>query len=411
MKLDRSWVLVGLLTLLLVFAGCTRARVTDTSDIPPISVAPASAADEEPPVSGEGETQTAAQASAAVSLDPDSPTINVDRTVVVNIQIQDVSNLFGADIRLEYDPSVVEVVDDNTLVPGTQINSGDFPDIDGGRGFVAQNEVDPEEGTIGYAMTLLNPAEPVDGSGTLASITFRGKAVDTSDVTFTSVLLSDDNANRIPVTKSGATITVAGEPAPTETPTPAPTQTPAPGLTPTPAPTSTPSQCTYTVKAGDTLFSIAGQFGVAVSDIAQANGITDVDQIFVGQKLIVPDCEPDAPSPPPAGECTTYVVQRGDTLFSLARRFGTTVDAIALRNNIVNPSQIFVGQELTICPEGTTPPPEPPSTGCTYYTVQGGDTLFSIALRFGSTVPAISRANNITNQNLIFVGQKLCIPK
>ncbi len=414
MRFDLRLVLLGLLALLLSVTGCVRSRVTDASNIPSLSVEPASAAPVE--VSSERSPQgstpaplAAAQSSATVLLDPSSATVSAGETVVVDVQIQDATELFGADVRLKYDPAVVEVVDANTLVPGTQIESGSFPDISSGMGFVAQNTVDPEEGTIGYAMTLLSPAKPVSGSGTLALITFQGKAPGSSTISFASALLSDVNANQIPSTEMDGTIAVAGEPAPSATPEPAPTET----LTPAPGPTATPTpstdQCTYTVEPGDTLFSIAGRFNTSVSDIAQANGLTNVNQIYIGQKLVIPNCESD--QEPPSSECVTYTVKPGDTLFSLAQRFGTTVNAVALENNIVNPSLIFVGQKLTICPEGSTPPtPEPPAD-CTLYTVQRGDTLFSIALRFGSSVQAIANANNVSNPNMIFAGQQLCIPQ
>jgi LysM repeat protein len=404
MRFDLRLVLLGLLALAFSVAGCTRARVSDPAEIPAISVASASAAVAE--ASEPAAAPLAAeQGSASVSLDPSTTTVSVGETLIVNIQIQDVTDLFGADVRLQYDPTIVEVVDANTLVPGTQISSGNFPDISGGKGFVAQNTVNSEEGTIGYAMTLLSPAPSVSGSGTLASITFRGKASGSSNISFTSVLLSDASANQIPASKSDGVITVGSGPAPTLTPKPAPTATPVPGPTPTPSA----NQCIYTVQAGDTLYSIAQRYGTTVSDIAQANGLTNVNQIYVGQKLVIPDCQPG--TPPPSGECSTYIVQAGDTLYSLAQRFGTTVNDIALQNNIVNPSLIFVGQQLTICPKGTTPsPPAPPPAGCTPYIVHPGDTLYSIALRFGTTVQAIASANNITNPNLIFAGQTLCIP-
>jgi LysM repeat protein len=117
----------------------------------------------------------------------------------------------------------------------------------------------------------------------------------------------------------------------------------------------------------------------------------------------------------PAAAQTTYVVQPGDTLFRIALRFGTTVQAIAQANHIVNPDLIYVGQVLIIPTGGSPPPappptPEPPPGGQTLYTVQPGDTLTAIALRFGTTVAAIAQANNITNLNLIYVGQVLIIP-
>jgi LysM repeat protein len=117
---------------------------------------------------------------------------------------------------------------------------------------------------------------------------------------------------------------------------------------------------------------------------------------------------------------TSYVIQPGDTLFSIARRFGTTVQALAAANRIVNPNLIYAGQTLIIPgTDGTAgqgeapappPPPPAPSPGGTTYIVQRGDTLFRIAVRHGVTIQAIAQANGLTNPNLIYAGQTLTIP-
>lgn len=117
-----------------------------------------------------------------------------------------------------------------------------------------------------------------------------------------------------------------------------------------------------------------------------------------------------------------HVVQPGENMYRIGLRYGVSVDAIAAANGISNPALIFVGQQLTIpgttggtppsnpAPSNPDPAPSNPSTGNgTTYTVQPGDTLSSIAGRFGTTYTAIAAANGISNPNLIYVGQVLSI--
>ncbi|MGE6555853.1 LysM peptidoglycan-binding domain-containing protein [Exiguobacterium artemiae] len=107
---------------------------------------------------------------------------------------------------------------------------------------------------------------------------------------------------------------------------------------------------------------------------------------------------------PPSGS-KTYTVKSGDTLYKIASLYNVTVAALAKANNITNYNLITVGQVLVI--PGTTPPP----TTTVTYTVKAGDTLYSIATKYGVTVTALASANKITNVNLISVGQVLVIPK
>jgi LysM repeat protein len=181
----------------------------------------------------------------------------------------------------------------------------------------------------------------------------------------------------------------------------------------------------YTVQSGDTLFGIATRFGVSLSALASANGITNLNLIFVGEPLTIPGSGggSNPPPPPPTGSGTSYVVQRGDTLSAIAVRFGVSLADLIAANGLANPNLLFVGQVLTIPgsgpaptpeptqPPGDTPPapPPPPVGGGTTYTVQSGDTLWAISLRFGVSVAAIMAANGL-NSSLIFVGQVLTIP-
>jgi len=112
-------------------------------------------------------------------------------------------------------------------------------------------------------------------------------------------------------------------------------------------------------------------------------------------------CTPPVQAAPP-----TYIVQRGDTLSLIARRYNTTVGAIAELNDIVNPNLIHVGLRLLIPSAGHSSPS--PSTQI--HIVQPGETLTRIASRYGTTISAIVAANGIADPSLILVGRRLAIP-
>jgi len=155
----------------------------------------------------------------------------------------------------------------------------------------------------------------------------------------------------------------------------------------------------HIVRAGENLFRISLRYGTTVQAIMQANYLTSTT-IYIGQQLIIPGSDV-----PPSGPSFTYVVKPGDTLSAIAWRFGTTVSAIAWMNGLVNPSLIYVGQHLQVPGAQPSPPPE-----CeVWYTVQPGDTLSALALRFGTTVWGIVTANNLPNAHHIYVGQRLFI--
>jgi peptidoglycan/xylan/chitin deacetylase (PgdA/CDA1 family) len=159
---------------------------------------------------------------------------------------------------------------------------------------------------------------------------------------------------------------------------------------------------TYTVKSGDTLYSIARAYNVTVAALAAANKITNYSLIYVGQVLVIPGT---TVTPPPT-TTVKYTVKSGDTLYKIATLYKTTVAKIAAANNITNVNSIYVGQVLIIPGTTVTPP-----TTTVKYTVKSGDTLYKIATMYNTTVAKIAAANNITNVSLISVGQVLTIPR
>ncbi|MFQ5812364.1 MAG: LysM peptidoglycan-binding domain-containing protein [Anaerolineae bacterium] len=158
----------------------------------------------------------------------------------------------------------------------------------------------------------------------------------------------------------------------------------------------------YVVRLGETLSTLAQHYDTTVEAIAQANHITDPRLIQVGQQLTIPT---SGTTPPPWP--TTYVVQHGDTLSLIARRYNTTVHALAELNSILDPNLIHVDQRLLI-PSAADSPPPPLSSQI--HIVQAGETLTRIASRYGTTVSAIAAANDLADPSLIFVGQRLVIP-
>jgi murein DD-endopeptidase MepM/ murein hydrolase activator NlpD len=158
----------------------------------------------------------------------------------------------------------------------------------------------------------------------------------------------------------------------------------------------------HVVQRGDTLFKIAQRYGTTIESIAQANGISDVTLINVGQRLLIPNAATANPGIP-----TDYLVQPADSLRSIALRFGTTVDEVARRNLILNPRQMFAGLSLAL-QEGSTG-----NTGVKtgwLHTVTPTDNLYRIAARYGVPQARIVRANNLRRDWALVPGQSLLIP-
>jgi LysM repeat protein len=158
----------------------------------------------------------------------------------------------------------------------------------------------------------------------------------------------------------------------------------------------------HTVRPGETASEIARDHGTTLAALASANGLGDPDLVIAGQTLVIPGAGTAA-----AGGAT-HTVSRGETLGSIARRYGTTSRAIAEANGISNPNLVRIGHALTIPAGGGGQAAAAPAT--TVHTVEPGETLGIIASHYGTTTRAIADANGISDPNLVRIGQELTIP-
>jgi len=182
-----------------------------------------------------------------------------------------------------------------------------------------------------------------------------------------------------------------------------------PTATPLPTPTPEPQYRVHVVGWGDTLLGIALAYGVPMEAIVAANDLQD-NTIYLGQELRIP-----APAIPVGAK--KYTVQPGDSLFTIAERFGVDVSELMRANNLTNGYYLQVGQVLVI-PGGSQLAQGDGSSGVQAasiekprtHTVQPGDTIFSIAAMYDVSPYDLVMENSLQNPNVLQVGQELKIP-
>ncbi len=196
----------------------------------------------------------------------------------------------------------------------------------------------------------------------------------------------------------------------------------------------------YYVKSGDSLSSIAYRYGISMNVIMKINHIENANNIKINQRIYIPNtnaavakqsnedkpigtAQAQAASPQPKTTVTTHVVKSGETLSSIAYRYGVTIGSIRAANSIRNDNNIQIGQKLKITKiESVTKSAQPspavqtqtssaPKTQhyITYY-VKSGETLSDIAYNHNVKLSVLMQANNIANANNIKVNQKINIP-
>ena len=149
----------------------------------------------------------------------------------------------------------------------------------------------------------------------------------------------------------------------------------------------------YVVKSGDTLYSIARNYGVTVNALKSANNL-ESNNLTIGMRLVIPT---DVVTP---NDSNIYIVQPGDSLYKIANLYGMTVSELKTLNNLTS-NLLSIGQQLKVLETDTTP--------ANTYVVKAGDSLYSIAKRYGINVNALKSANNKAS-NLLSIGEVLAIP-
>ncbi len=163
-------------------------------------------------------------------------------------------------------------------------------------------------------------------------------------------------------------------------------------------PSQSTSNITYTVKPGDTLYRIASQNNTTVDILKQLNNLAN-DILTIGQTIKLPSTELiQVPT-----TTAIYTVKKGDTLYSIAKNYNTTTEKIKSLNNL-NTNNLTIDQQLKI--PSTTTITKPTTTAT--YTVKPGDTLYSLAREFNTTVNNLKILNNLTTNNLA-IGQTILI--
>jgi LysM repeat protein len=333
------------------------------------------------------------QGNAIVRLEPSSRQVNVNDVTAIEMRIDNAPNLIVANVRLKFDPAILQVQDSDPGKDGVQIQPGNFPPPE----VVLFNVVTNTTGLINFAAIDVAPLDLSNNSGVLATIYFQAIAQGTANLTFEQIELANNEAQPIPATSQSGQLTVGQGPTstptntpipgeatstftpipstdtptstpepvvplppdtPAATPTNTPTNTPTPTATPTPTPGppqvkrppgSTLGKC-YRVQPGDTLKSLAKKFGSDPRFISEANDLNPPGHIYPQQVIFLPTAPGRGPN--------IYKVQHpGDTLDLIAEQCQLEVEFLAWVNGLEKDANLE-SIEVLIIPR---PPFAPPS--------------------------------------------------
>lgn len=176
----------------------------------------------------------------------------------------------------------------------------------------------------------------------------------------------------------------------------------------------------YVVRAGDTISAIAGRYGLRTADVLTWNGLSWRSVIYPGQtlRLLAPTAAPAPVASPAAAPSTSaHTVVAGDTVYGIANKYGTTVDAVLAANGLTRASIIYPGQKLAVSGGSTPSTAAAPAavvapaatTSTRTHTVVAGDTVFAIAQKYGTSTQALFALNGLASSSIIYPGQQLIV--
>ncbi|MDR1570463.1 MAG: LysM peptidoglycan-binding domain-containing protein [Oscillospiraceae bacterium] len=166
----------------------------------------------------------------------------------------------------------------------------------------------------------------------------------------------------------------------------------------------------YVIQKGDTFYSISQKFDIALADLLAANPGMNPEKLEPGDIICVP--KKSGAASPPSCEGAKYVIKKGDTFYNIAQNFSLTVDALRKANPTVDPDNLQIGQIICLPKPGDSKPPAEPVKPCKpcVYIVQCGDTLFSIAKKFAVTLADLFAANPGLRPDCLLEGANVAIP-
>lgn len=267
-------------------------------------------------------------------LSPSNVSLEVGEMATVQVWADGVGGVNSLSLEVSFDPLLVQVVDSDPVAEGIQAAPGDLMAL------VLDNTV---EGNRLVYSAAVQPGTPARDAGILVSLPLRAVAPGTTSLRMEQVAAQDEAGNPISVTPlaDGAVTITGAAPSPTEGGMSLPAPTPQPTVLSTPAPSGA-GGIYYIVEPGENLFRVGLKFGTTAQAIAAANNIADPRQVQAGTMVLVP-----VPAP---GGGYGYYVRPGDTVYSIARRFGMTLEELVSLNNIGPDFTIHPGTILTVVP-------------------------------------------------------------